>query len=130
MGGAGLWASEYITSGQNFLSWLKAHNIQTTPYCSVLISLPASFINPHTVPSSHSAVLSPSLLPLQKDKVLRCCLRISLKCWASDSHLLKTRVGLVNSPTELVTHEEPKLSNQSHDEHDGSEDRYEEDLEV
>ena len=37
---------------------------------------------------------------------------------------------LVNCPAEFITHKQPELSNQRHDEHDGSKSRYEEDLEI
>lgn len=64
------------------------------------------------------------------DSLPRCVQPIPSKLWVTDRRLLDILMDLVHSPVEFSTHEEPELSNQDHDKHDGGEDRYEEDLEV
>lgn len=52
---------------------------------------------------------------------------IFLDHWGSDSYLL---VAFTCRHVKLIAHDQPKLSNQDHDEHNASKDRYKEDLEV
>lgn len=123
-------APECMRRTQMFLSEPKVLNDETI-FHSIMPTFSSNFL---TIPScrpfsiiSHHLAFVPS--PIERQDIKELSFTV-LEHWVSESYLLETLMRPVNCPAEFITHKEPELSSQSHDEHYGSKSRHKEDLEV